>query len=432
METKNSKMFEKLIKDSFENHEVEFDPKDWPVFEKKFDKVLKNKLFNKFKYASIGTIIIAAIVAISFINSNTVVNSDNSIKQNQNKVLKQSNETKIIENQNLTLNDDKTIKAIKKNISAKNKKSYSESVFSEKREAVNVPVTDKINKKDDDRTSVKEAKLQKQENKLTNNSKKIVQVLTIDVNKMIVCADEDIAFFPSINKQSCEYNWNFGDGSTSSKVNPVHTYKEAGSFDVKLTVRDNKIDTAFNASVSILVNSKPEAMFDFEIVKEGLAYPQVRFTDKSAEALYWEWNFGDEKISYEQNPTHAYFINSDKKINVSLSAMNVQGCKSKIEKTITFNNIFDLMAPNAFSPDGDGLNDYFMPKALEVYDIPFEMFIYDRAGTLIYNTKTKSKPWDGRISQTGLPETGTFIWIVILKDNNGNDIKYAGTVSIIK
>jgi len=433
METKNSKMFENFIKDSFENHEVAYDAKEWSIFEKKLDKALRNKLLNKIKYASLSTIIIASLVAIYFINNNKVIISDKSTNLNVKKEIIQTQPPIVSENKNPILEKNiETIKPEKLNATiVKNKTDKSVSIINNNQEPLN-PIKEKVTKNDKDEKRIIEKEPQSKNNISSANENTNIQNLTIDANKIVACAEEEISFFSSITNKSFEYYWNFGDDNFSTIANPVHTYNESGSFDAKLTVKDIQNGMSYNASLSILVNSKPESKFDYEIVQEGLAYPQVKFLDKSSDALYWEWNFGDEKISYEQNPVHVYFINSDKKINVSLSAMNVNGCKSKVEKTLTFNNIFDIMAPNAFSPDGDGLNDYFIPKALEIYDIPFEMFIYDRAGKLIFNTKTKSNPWNGRNPQTGNQESGTFIWIVILKDNKGNDIKYGGTVSIIK
>jgi len=434
METKNSKMFEKFIKDSFENHEVPYTSGEWSAFEKKFDKALKHHFFNKLKYVAIGTVIIASLVAVYFINSNNV-NSPNTInKANSNSDLKNTNSQIIKESVNDSENSKQeqliaanvVKKAVDKSVNnANSNKVESNNSVGEKIVKSDVRVA-KVNK-------VSELENQNQNNNSVVSEKSSSQSLTIDVNKTVICESEEVSFFSSMTNPSYDYLWNFGDENSSTKLSPVHEFNTSGIFDVKLSVKDKSSGKVYNSSVVITVNRKPDSKFDYEVIQEGMAYPQVRFFDKSSEALNWEWKFGDEKISYEQNPLHVYFIHSDMRINVSMTAINVNGCKSKVEKTIDFKNVFDIMAPNAFSPDGDGLNDYFIPKALELYDIPFEMFIYDRAGALIFNTKTKSSPWDGRVAQTGLiPETGTFIWIVVLKDNKGKDIKYSGTVSIIK
>lgn len=258
--------------------------------------------------------------------------------------------------------------------------------------------------------------------------------LNIDPSKLFVCAGEEIGFSPSVINYNYSYLWDFADGTYSQELFPKHTYESDGLYDVKLTVNTGSNDgSELTANYSMVVHSLPNADFDYEIKQQTFGYPQVTFFDKSDGSQQWRWDFGDGRFSYEQNPNHVYFINENSRYNVLLTVESAYGCSNKITKEIEFTDVFDLMAPNAFSPDGDGLNDYFLPKALEVIDFPFEMFIYDRAGNMVYKTKCQSKPWDGRIGTSGvIPDNGTFIWIVLLTDNTGETYKYAGTVSIIK
>ncbi len=431
METKNSKMFEKFIKDSFDNFEVTYESKDWNAFEKKFDKALKKQFFNKLKlFSFMGSAIIIGILAIyTFNNSNKTSESfainNHSLSPN---ITATHNITHTAENITETTNNNTT-----KIISEQTKKPSTKIPTQEPR--TNNTEIIKNNKTTESDIKEENIDLKNTNNNtetIIENSNKILN-LSIDANKLIVCLGEEIAFYPSVKGNNYQYKWHFGDENLSTSTNPIHTYNKPGNFNISLSLTDINTNIVYNATTSVLVNKTPESNFDYEITQEGLAYPQVKFFDKSQDALHWEWHFGDGKISYEQNPLHVYFLSNDKDINVTLSTTNVFGCQNKTEKNLTFSNVFDIMAPNAFSPDGDGLNDYFLPKALEIYDIPFEMFIYDRAGTLIFNTKSKSYPWDGRIAQSGIiPESGTFIWIVIMKNKNGNDVKYGGTVSIIK
>jgi len=61
--------------------------------------------------------------------------------------------------------------------------------------------------------------------------------------------------------------------------------------------------------------------------------------------------------------------------------------------------------PNAFTPDGDSLNDTFRPVADQISS--FKMYIYDRWGQLIYTTNDASKGWDGKLNGTACPN-GTY------------------------
>jgi PKD repeat protein len=116
-----------------------------------------------------------------------------------------------------------------------------------------------------------------------------------------------------------EWKWNFGDGSpiidgtTSAYQNPAHTYKEAGTYDVKETAINSAGRNTEQKIVYITVKSpmpileKPNAEFSTDITW-GKAPLTIQFTDKSTGSpTEWEWNFGDgSKIIRIENPTHTY------------------------------------------------------------------------------------------------------------------------------
>lgn len=427
METKNSKMFDDTIRKALKNHEVPFNSSEWAPFEQKLGKALKAAFLKKAFFAFIG---VAVIGTLTFLYLNNLPNNNNRV---ENTIVQNTTSSNTVpsynDNQNVT--NAAEIEPAKLKPATQELKSQSERPEIKQKPEVtdtNLPVEEVKPRIDDKKKEIPPKELEKSTSPI---SEPAPPRLAIAVNRQVICAGEQISFFSSLIDTKHSYVWNFGNSRTSTDINPVQTYEQPGEYEVSLQV--NTASAIYSAQVSVLVNPRPDADFDYEVVQEGLAYPQVIFNDKSTNALYWEWSFGDGKTSFEQNPVHVYFINADKDIQVSLSAINEFGCSHKTGKTIVFTNVFDLMAPNAFSPDGDGLNDYFIPKALEMYDIPFEMFIYDRGGVMVFSTKNKSYPWDGRIGQTGqIPETGTFVWIVILQDKNGKSMKYGGNVSIVK
>ncbi|SEW44547.1 gliding motility-associated C-terminal domain-containing protein [Chitinophaga sp. YR573] len=89
-----------------------------------------------------------------------------------------------------------------------------------------------------------------------------------------------------------------------------------------------------------------------------------------------------------------------------------------------------VFMPNAFSPNGDGLNDIFRARVQD--DITdFRMSIYGRWGELVYQSSNTDKGWDGKlkgVSVTG----GSYVWVVTYTDNKQQAIKQQGTLLLMR
>ena len=125
------------------------------------------------------------------------------------------------------------------------------------------------------------------------------------------------------------WQWNFGDGATSTEQNPVHTYREPGSYTVYLTVtRDDARDVTAKFNY-IIVNKKPEIQVDFSAYPTSGDVPLcVQFTDLSTgDITTWEWSFGDGVTSRDRNPSHTYLEAGE--YTVCLTASNAHESKQQ-------------------------------------------------------------------------------------------------------
>ncbi|MCC4769941.1 PKD domain-containing protein [Methanosarcina sp. DH2] len=99
--------------------------------------------------------------------------------------------------------------------------------------------------------------------------------------------------------------WNFGDGSSSTGLNPVHTYSEAGLYSVSLTATGN--GTSVTKTIDSYINVTIPPVPDFSAnVTDGTFPLTIQFTDESQYAETLEWSFGDGNSSNELNPIHTY------------------------------------------------------------------------------------------------------------------------------
>jgi gliding motility-associated-like protein len=250
--------------------------------------------------------------------------------------------------------------------------------------------------------------------------------IKLDTNN--ICAPEPatpINFSGLIN--DLIYSWDFGDTNFANGQFVNHTYLNAGNYNVKviLTGVGGCVDSN---ETTVYVN--PRAKAYFEATYDDAPIPnfwRVAFTDLSTNASSWKWNFGDDSSSTFKNPYHDY--NKIGSYWTTLIADNIYGCPDSIGKRIVINgDVF--YAPNAFTPNGDGLNDEFIPVGTFNHDFPFKMLIYNRWGVLVYETNS-NLPWDGKY-QGEICLDGVYVWAVFYKALNGIDQTVRGKVTLIR
>ena len=103
------------------------------------------------------------------------------------------------------------------------------------------------------------------------------------------------------------------------------------------------------------------------------------------------WDFGDTGTSTEKDPTHKYV--KEGTYTVVLKLKDLDGCIVSFSKTIVITDYY-LKFPNVFTPNKDGINDYYYPKVLYISAV--EVFILNKFGELLYESKDlEAKGWDG-------------------------------------
>lgn len=146
------------------------------------------------------------------------------------------------------------------------------------------------------------------------------------------CIPYTFNFNPAINTVDLvtSYSWTFGDGGTSTLPNPAYTYSAQGTYDVTLSITTSGGCTEDTTIVNaVRVGSKPVAGFTAAPIPVCANEP-VQFTDLSAPADEWDWDFGDGGSSINQNPTHQY--NDTGYFNIRLIAFN-NGCPDTLIRT---------------------------------------------------------------------------------------------------
>lgn len=148
--------------------------------------------------------------------------------------------------------------------------------------------------------------------------------------------------FANTSDNATTYNWDFGDGNTSSEIDPVNDYPSQGSYTVSLTVSDALDQTSTHTETIEISQPPPSAEFNFVVTNLT-----VEFTDNSIFAVSYSWDFGDGNTSTEMNPTHTYA--SSGTFEVTLVITDVDGATADITKDVQVGVVatFDAVIQNA-------------------------------------------------------------------------------------
>ncbi|MEL7533131.1 MAG: PKD domain-containing protein, partial [Bacteroidota bacterium] len=136
-------------------------------------------------------------------------------------------------------------------------------------------------------------------------------------------------------------NWYFGDGNTSNLPNPNHTYTNAGTYPVSISVTDLDGCTDSTQLPNPILVSEPTADFVSPSPIDCPGVP-IAFNNLSAGLnLTYAWDFGDGNISNQSNPAHVYANNGT--YTVSLTVTDINGCM-QTETKVNYVTIADLVA----------------------------------------------------------------------------------------
>ncbi|MFH2142067.1 MAG: PKD domain-containing protein [Bacteroidota bacterium] len=231
------------------------------------------------------------------------------------------------------------------------------------------------------------------------------------------------------------YHWDFSDiysVNYSAEKNPVHIFTQAGVYDVSLTVTsDSGCVTSNTFNDMITVFETPEANFIMDPSVVNVIYPIVFFYNISENAYYYNWYFGDGDSSHMFSPYHTY-PDLPATYNVVLVAINDFGCKDTVHESLIVKGNFTFYAPTAFSPDEDGINDFFIVKGTGIDENRFQLLIYNRWGEVVFETDKINQSWDGKIKGHNIAKNGVYTWYAVFKDENGLGHEESGTVTIIR
>jgi len=216
--------------------------------------------------------------------------------------------------------------------------------------------------------------------------------------------------------------WKWSTGSTTQTINVSPS--STTNYIVTGTDGNNCSNTD---EIQIIVAPIPKAAIFIENDKVNIN-TQIQFTDKSQNASSWIWDFGDgTNISTDQNPLHT-FTKKNEHDSVTLIVSSSQNCKDTSSLIISIIIPSNIFLPSAFSPNGDGHNDfYFVLGEMK----SMKLNIYNQWGILVFSTNSQTSGWDGKYKGVEQPE-GNYSYIFEAIDNEGNTVHLNGLIALLR
>jgi len=245
------------------------------------------------------------------------------------------------------------------------------------------------------------------------------------------------------------YLWDFGDGTTSTDVNPTHVFDYTHSpYTVTLTANnDLGCPNVMVKNAYINISAPPVAAFTIN-PDSVISYPDKNFsfTDHTTNSpVTWMWNFGDGQTSSKQSPTHTYADTGSYKVR--LIVYNLNGCADTLIRKVSINGVPGQMyLPTAFMPNSS-TSELTTFKAIGSGIREYQIRIFNSFGQLIWQSNklnAKGEPtegWDGTIRGT-LAQEGVYVWEASATfvnglewrgmSYNGSAPKRTGTLTLIR
>lgn len=230
--------------------------------------------------------------------------------------------------------------------------------------------------------------------------------------------------------------WDLGAlGTYSNCVSVTQTFNNPGCYDVSLTVTSPEGCISDTTIVdAVCVHPNPVADFNFTPLQPTVLSPGVNFSNQSTGATTYIWAFDSLGTSTDENPTFIFPGGFPGNYEVCLTAVSQFGCTDDTCKIVTIYDELLIYVPNAFTPDGDGINDVFLPIVNGVDPDPnkYDFMIFNRWGELIHEGHSPTLGWDGT-HRGKEAKQDVYVWKIKLIDQLSGEQKVLyGHVSLLR
>lgn len=233
-----------------------------------------------------------------------------------------------------------------------------------------------------------------------------------------VC-EGDLVTFGSAHHPNESAIWQLSNGMSFDFAGPHPVILDTGSYDaVLIETTDFGCTDTMVLDNYIVVNKTPVADFNFVDREYTVNNNQVLFINNSPSGSSAEWSFGDGNSEISWDGLNNYPSDEPGEYDVTLTIYDEIGCANSQTQQVTIKDDLTFYVPNAFTPDGNEVNQVFYPVfGSGVSPSGYQFMVYNRWGELMYQTNDLSSGWDGTINNGQMAPTGDYAWKMVLVAN---------------
>lgn len=270
-------------------------------------------------------------------------------------------------------------------------------------------------------------------------------------NPLIQCEPGLVDFTTTVRKPKTNliYDWNLGNGSSSSLETPTNVKYDTANrnwYDVKLIVSNKWGDSSCVSEIQKLeyvkILPQPKANFisdpDFFTT---VAFPKFKFTNRTQirwglDSVGYLWNFNSkdpDDTSSKINPIKTYPVDTTTYWVSLVSKFTYKDvtCTDSVSKLRKIGPDVTVFVPNVFSPEGTGPDSNNVFRSVVNGEKTFNIEVLNRWGELLWESDDKFETWNGKYKGVNC-EQDVYIWVIRVTAYDGEPYRYEGTVTLLR
>ncbi len=247
----------------------------------------------------------------------------------------------------------------------------------------------------------------------------------------IICLNETATLTAAMIGGTPNYTYQWSHGKQTQVITEV---PQIGYTKYSVVVTDAN-GCWVTGETSVTLFPQPRANFIYEPGPETDVFNTlIKFTNRSTSAgpLLYEWYFDDLGTSTQRDDFYDFPAVGGENYSICLKVENENGCRDSICKPLYVNYETLVYVPNTFTPDGDGVNDDFIPITEGLKPEKYKFYVFNRWGDLIFSTTSPLESWDGTFKGVKVKQD-SYVWRIVGEKLSDDSIyEQIGHVNVLR